>query len=240
MNDKSVEVLFCDEEILVVNKPAGMTVIPAGHEPDAQYLKLVLEVEFGKLWVVHRLDRQTSGVLVFARSSRSHRALNKQFENRQAVKIYHALVCGVPSWERKFVDLPLRAAADRNHRTLADERHGKPSITNFTVLERFRNHTLLEAAPLSGRTHQIRAHLRAVDAPVAVDALYGDGKPLFLSQIKPNYRKKPEPERPLLDRIGLHAKSLKIWNPGNDDLQEFEAPYPKDFRISIKQLRKYS
>jgi RluA family pseudouridine synthase len=237
-------VLFEDESMLAVNKPAGLLSLPDGYIPDAPDLLTVLQPSFGDLWIVHRLDRETSGVVVLARNEKAHAALNGQFENRQVSKVYHALVTGNPIWTERSISAPLRIDADRYHRTLIDQEEGKPAETSFKVLERFgrqsKRYTLVEAHPLTGRTHQIRVHLAALGVPVAVDALYGTKTPIMLSDIKRGYRGDPETERPLLDRLGLHACQLTVQHPVTGESITFEAPYSRDIAATLNQLRKHA
>src|SRR3990172_12705504 len=148
-------ILWSDDSLLVVDKPAGLTTLPDGYDPEAPDLKGVLLPDFGPLWIVHRLDRDTSGVMVLARSPQAHRALNTQFQEHQVSKVYHALVMGEPDWTEKDIDLPLRPDGDRRHRTVVDFQRGKPSLTRLRVLERFEQFTLIEAIPESGRPHHL-------------------------------------------------------------------------------------
>lgn len=234
-------VLFKDHDLLVINKPAGLLVLPDGYDPEATHLKDLLTPEFGELWIVHRLDRQTSGVLLLARTPETHRALNIQFENRQVAKVYHAVVVGDPGWTRHTVELPLRADGDRRHRTVVDRQQGKTALTHVRVLERFGEYALIAAAPQTGRTHQIRVHLAALEHPIVADDLYGDGQGLHLSQFKRNYNTSSrKAERPLLDRLGLHAFSIDFVHPKRKRNMAFRASYPKDFNAALRQLRKYS
>src|ERR1700752_2278510 len=132
-----MKILFEDPYVLVVDKPAGLPVLPDGWEEDAPYLVKMLEEDYGKIWIVHRLDKVTSGVMVFARDAETHRALNIQFENHEVEKIYHAIVEGRPAWEEKTAKHPLKVNVGHKHRTAVDNRNGKPSETNFRVLKRY-------------------------------------------------------------------------------------------------------
>jgi RluA family pseudouridine synthase len=229
--------LFHDDAIVVVDKPAGL--LGARDGSDEANLVDRLSVEYGKVFPVHRLDRDTSGVMVFARDEETHRLLNEQFEARAVHKTYHALVIGVPSWRELVIDAPLRVDADRRHRTLVDAERGKPSVTRARCVESFKRYSLIEAQPETGRTHQVRVHLASVGAMIAVDDLYGDGKPIFLSHFKKDYRASAEQEeRPLLGRLGLHALRIAFHHPQTNELVTIEATYPKDFAAALKQLRK--
>ncbi len=215
----SIPLLYIDDHLLVVSKPAGLPTLVDGYHPEAPFLVGILKETYPALWVVHRLDRQTSGVIVFARTAAAHRSLNTQFEQRQATKTYHALVHGSPAWDTQAVRLPLRPDGDRRHRTVVDPQHGKPAETDLLVLERFDQHTLLQAIPHTGRTHQIRAHLSALGHPIVSDPLYGGA------------------ELPELPRLGLHACSLKLFHPVSAEALEFTAPYPQDMEQAIATLR---
>jgi RluA family pseudouridine synthase len=167
-------------------------------------------------------------VLVLARSAAAHRALNAQFEQRQTGKRYHALALGSPAWDEHTADMPLLADGDRQHRTRVDARLGKPAVTGLRVLQRLGAYTLIEAVPQTGRTHQIRAHLAALELPIAGDALYGGGEGIAFSQA----------EAPRLERMALHAWSLEIAHPATGERLRFQAPYPEDLEEIVKYLRK--
>jgi tRNA pseudouridine32 synthase/23S rRNA pseudouridine746 synthase len=215
-----IPVLFVDDHLLVVAKPAGLPTLVDGYHREAPFLTGLLKETYPALWVVHRLDRQTSGVIVFARTAAAHRLLNTQFEQRQALKTYHALVQGLPAWDSQIIHLPLRADGDRRHRTVVDTQHGKPAATSLLVLERFDRLALLQAVPHTGRTHQIRAHLAASGYPIVSDPLYG-------GSILPD-----------LPRLGLHAYSLKLFHPVSQEELEFTALYPQDIAQAIDALRR--
>jgi RluA family pseudouridine synthase len=213
-------ILFLDEHLLAVNKPAGLPTLPDGYDRNAPCLIDLLKQQFGRVWVVHRLDKETSGVIVFARTAAVHRALNLAFDSRDVHKVYHAITIGVPSWDEHTIDLPLRPDGDRRHRTVIDAQRGKPAVTHLLVLERFAQHTLIEARPETGRTHQIRAHLAALDLPLAGDVLYG-GKDAAV----------------LFARVALHACLIEFEHPVTQAALHIAAPYPPDFTQALRQLR---
>jgi RluA family pseudouridine synthase len=211
-----MEIIHQDAHIIVINKPAGLSVLPEGWEPDAPYLLKMLEVEYEKIWVVHRLDKITSGVMVFARTADAHRALNRQFEMHEVEKFYHAVVEGNPVWEEKVCKMPLRLNVGHKHRTAIDHKRGKPAETHFKVIKRWQARALLEARPLTGRTHQIRAHLTALGYPLLGDVLYGGA------------------ETDRIARPALHALSLEFSHPASGERASYVGPYPKDFQKLIE------
>jgi RluA family pseudouridine synthase len=210
-----MNLIYLDDEIIVVNKPADLAVLPDGWEPDAPYLLKILEEQYEKVWVVHRLDKITSGVMIFARTADAHRALNRQFEQHEVTKIYHAIVERNPVWDEKICKMPLRVNVGHKHRTAIDHKRGKPAETHFKVLIRGQARALLEARPLTGRTHQIRAHLSALGYPLLGDVLYGAS------------------HTDLIARPALHALSLTFTHPKSGERVIYSAPYPKD----IEQLK---
>jgi RluA family pseudouridine synthase len=215
--------LWADAHLLVVDKPAGLRVIPDGYDSKLPTLVGLLQLEWGKLWVVHRLDKDTSGVMVFARSADAHRALNQQFADHSVGKIYHALAAGSPDWEHKTVALPLRVNGDRGHRTVIDTHHGKLARTDLAVLRRFPLFCLMEAKPHTGYTHQIRAHLAACGLPIMGDPLYQyppswTGPKLDLKALPP------------IQRTALHALSIHFAHPETGQEMSFSSPYPVDFQ----------
>jgi len=220
INDQLPVTLYQDDYLLAVNKPAGLPTLPDGYNRAAPCLIDWLKQQLGRVWVVHRLDRDTSGVIVLARTAEVHRALNIAFDARDVHKVYHAIVIGAPGWDELRIDLPLRPDGDRRHRTVIDRARGKPAVTQGRVLERFAQHTLIEARPETGRTHQIRAHLAALDLPLAGDVLYG-GKDAAS----------------LIQRTALHAHSIKFTHPVTQASLQLSAPYPEDFAVTLAQLR---
>jgi len=213
-----MQIIHKDELILVIDKPAGLPVLPDGWDKEAQYLVKMLEEEYGKLFIVHRLDKVTSGVMIFARTAEAHRSLNIQFEKRETEKVYHAIMEGEPNWNEKITKFPLRANVCKKHRTAVDDKRGKPSETRFRILKRYQSGALVEAQPMTGRTHQIRVHAYALGHPLLGDVLY-DGE-----------------ETSLINRPALHAHSLTITHPTTNERLTFKAERPQDFETALEQL----
>lgn len=210
----SIEILSADPSLLAINKPPGLLTLPDGYQPELPHVRALLEPQHGPLWIVHRLDKDTSGVLLLARTPEMHRALSMLFEKRQMHKTYHALVRGVPSWETNHFDAPLRSGVGRRKRTVVDPRRGKPALTNFRVLQRFPGFALVAARPQTGRTHQIRAHLYALGHAIVGDPLYGSLD--------------DDPDLPF-QRTALHARQLTFTHPQSGRVVEIPAGYPADF-----------
>lgn len=231
-------VLHDDDCIVVVDKPPRIASIRGTGEPGLTDVlrELKLVAADAELRMVHRLDKEASGVIVLARSLAVQRALTEQFVRRRVEKAYLALVRGRVAADGE-VDLPLRADAARRRAEVAPD--GKPSLTEYRVIEHVAGHTLLECRPRPGRLHQIRVHLAAIGHPLAVDPLYGGARAILLSEYKRGYRPSGRrAERPLIDRLTLHALRLTFDHPDGRGAVTFEAPPPKDFRAVLSQLRR--
>lgn len=223
--------MFEDENYVLINKPPFISTLEDRHEP-VNILKLAREY-VAEAQVCHRLDKDTSGVLAIAKNPEAYRHMSIQFEKRQVVKIYHAVVDGIHQFSETLVDQPILKLDDGVVRI--SRRDGKPAQTWFSSLVSYRKHTLLECRPVTGRMHQIRIHLSTLDAPITGDETYG-GKPFYLSEVKRGFNlKKETEERPIMQRMALHAQGLRF-----DDLagvpRAVEAPYPRDFAALIRQL----
>ncbi|MEQ8707126.1 MAG: RluA family pseudouridine synthase [Phaeodactylibacter sp.] len=235
------EIIYQDDELLVVNKPTGLLTLPDRFKPDEKpNLKTQLDQAFGKVWTVHRLDRETSGLLVFALNEESHRSLSSQFQERTVEKTYLAILDGCPSEDQGTIDRPLGPNPAKPGQMMV-VRKGKPSVTHFKVIEAFRQFALVSFQIETGRTHQIRVHAASIGHPLAVDAFYGRRENLYLSEIKRRGFQlgKTQEERPLLSRIALHSSQLSFTHPTTQELLTLEAPLPKDLRAVLNQLRKW-
>lgn len=232
-----MDILFQDDALLVINKPAGLSTLPDGYDSSLPHVKGVLEPHLGRLWIVHRLDKATSGVLLLARSAEAHKNLNTQFERHQVTKVYHALVFGLPTWREKTVTLPLRTNGDRQHRTVVDQEAGKSAITHLRVLERFARHCLLQAVPETGRTHQIRAHLSALDLFILGDRLYANRNPRNFENRLESLPQEDESMKLLAGSMALHARSLEVKHPISGERLKISAPYPETFIAELLYLR---
>ena len=234
-----LDILHADEHLIVVNKPAGLLTIPdrAGNKEN---LLAALQKKFGNVLTVHRLDRETSGVLCFARTEAAHRHLSIQFEQHSTDKFYLALLDGVLHNEEGEIDKPIGEHPVIPGKMMVSN-SGKPSLTFYRVRERFAHFTLVEVQLKTGRTHQIRVHFQSIGYPMAVDALYGPRPAFFLSQVKRKFKtgKYTEEERPMLERTSLHASRLRLQHPDSGEVMEFTAALPKDLNAVLQQLRKW-
>jgi len=245
-------VIFENNDFVVLNKPSGLLSIP-DREGKEISLKKLLQEKYGSLAMstehtgsapsvsiqvltIHRLDRGTSGLIVFAKNEATHKFLSQQFESRSAEKIYLGLVVNSPVNKKGIVDAPIMEHPVKRG-TMVVNRKGKESLTAYEVLDDFGIYAWIRFQIFTGRTHQIRVHMKHIGHPVVCDDLYGDNKPVFLSSIKHNFKLsgKDEEERPLLNRLALHAWQIKF--PGPDGTPyEFEAPVPKDLKATLQQL----
>jgi len=223
-------VLHVDAALLAIDKPAGLLVIPGRGSPEPTVLDAA-QAQHGRLWVVHRLDRGTSGVLLFARDAATHAALNAAFDSRRVNKRYLAVVAGEPPDEQR-IDVPIAAARRGRMRAgRPDDAGAKSAATFVRVLERFAGPpamTLVECFPETGRTHQIRVHLMVAGTPLVSDADYGP-RPALVG---------PD-GRPLIERTPLHAASLALEHPTTGASLRVEAPLPADIAALLERARRW-
>lgn len=227
--DIPIEILYEDNDIIVVNKPKGLVVHPANGNPDGTLVNAIMNICKNTLsgiggeirpGIVHRLDKDTSGVIIIAKNDNAHINLSNQIKNREVKKIYIALVRGVIKENEATINMPIgRSTKDR--KKMAVSRNGKEAVTHFKVIERFDNYTLLKIKIDTGRTHQIRVHLAEIGYPVIGDYVYSNGKNPFgvVGQM-------------------LHAESIEFKHPTTNELMKIEAPIPEYFEEIINELQK--
>jgi 23S rRNA pseudouridine1911/1915/1917 synthase len=228
-------IVYEDEYLVAVNKPSGILTIP--DREGVPGLRNLLQDRYESIFTVHRLDRDTSGLVIFARSEAAHRHFSMQFEERTTRKVYNGFVLGTPHISEGVIDEPI-AEHPTKKGVMTVWRKGKESLTEYTVLDHFRLFSWMEFRILTGRTHQIRVHMKHLGHPIVCDPIYGDGKPVLLSEFRKKFNLgKFEEERPLLNRLALHASKLTIRNMDGNELT-IEAPLSKDMKATLQQLRK--
>jgi 23S rRNA pseudouridine1911/1915/1917 synthase len=212
------------ENWVAINKPSGLLSIP--------------EEKYGDIFTVHRIDRDTSGLIIFAKNENAHKYLSKQFEDRQTKKIYQGLVIGSPAVSSGSIEARIMEHPALNG-TMIIHAKGKEALTDYEVLEDFGIFSFLQFRIHTGRTHQIRVHMKDLGYPIVCDPLYGDGKPLLLSAVKSKFKlsKNELEERPILGRLALHAYQLSFTDI-DGKITELEAPLHKDMRATLQQLAK--
>jgi 23S rRNA pseudouridine955/2504/2580 synthase/23S rRNA pseudouridine1911/1915/1917 synthase len=227
------------DDFMVINKPAGMLTIPDRHDQEIPSLQTLLKKTYGNIFTVHRLDRDTSGLILFARNEGAHRYFSQLFESREVRKFYLGLVTGQPEPPQGSVDEPIMEHPVQKGKMVTNRR-GKASLTDYETQEAFGLYSLVKLQIHTGRTHQIRVHMKHLGHPIAVDEMYGDPAPILLSTIKKKYRlgKFTEEERPLMTRLALHAWQLHFKDQ-QGVAQQLEAPLPKDLQAVLSQLRKH-
>ena len=231
-----LDVLFEDDDLLVLNKPPGMVVHPsAGHE-ESTLVNALLHHCAGQLsgiggvarpGIVHRLDKETSGCLVIAKNDPTHLALSTQFAGREVRKIYHAIVCGRVTPEQGDIRAAIARHPTHRKRMAVTDGSGREAWTSYTVIERLREATLVEAVLHTGRTHQIRVHFKHLGFPVAGDATYGNRQNKRVAELT-GYT---------APRQMLHAHKLAFKHPRTGKKMSFEAPWPEDFKEGLTALR---
>jgi 23S rRNA pseudouridine1911/1915/1917 synthase len=237
MSRQLLNIVFENDEFVVVDKPSGLLSIP-DREGDEVSLKRILKEKYGDIFTVHRLDKETSGLIVFAKNEETHKFLSQAFEERSVEKYYTGLVKGTVYEKEKTIDAPIAQNTVKKTQMIVHKR-GKESVTDYKVLEELGRFTLLEFRIHTGRTHQIRVHMQYAGHPIVCDKLYGDGEPVLLSSVKKNYNlsRNELEERPLLNRLALHAHRLRFTDASGTAF-EFAAELPKDMKALIQQLRK--
>ncbi|MFZ5830482.1 MAG: RluA family pseudouridine synthase [Planctomycetota bacterium] len=241
-----LEILYQDEHVAVVNKPPGMVVHPArGHWSGT--LAGAVQWHFGaalstaggptRPGIVHRLDRDTSGAILVARSDLAHHRLAVQFQNRTIEKEYFAIVSGVPDRDQDIIDCPIGVHPTQREKMAIrrEDAASRAAVTIYAVQERFVGFAALKVLPKTGRTHQIRVHLNHIGCAILCDRHYGGRSQITRGEI----RRQPDDQTVLLDRQALHARRLKFLHPGHGREMEIEAPLPADMLGVLEELRTY-
>lgn len=237
MKKISPEIVFENDSFIAINKPAGLLSIPDRMQSETS-LKDILLAKYGSIFTVHRLDKDTSGIILFAKTEAAHKYFSQLFEERKIEKYYQGLVLGSPAEKKGTIDTPISEHPVQKG-LMVIHRNGKPSITDYEVVEEHRSFSLLQFQLHTGRTHQIRVHCKNMGHPLACDELYGDGKPVLLSSVKKKFKlsKHDEEERPMLNRLALHSYRLKFTD-ADGKIIDLVAELPKDIRALLQQLRK--
>lgn len=235
-----IEILYENDDLVIIDKPAGVLVIPDRFDNDIPSLNKILENKYGHhMYVVHRLDRGTSGVICFAKNEESHKHLSTQFREHLVEKYYTGLVGGRVLNETGVIESAIMEHPTKKGKMVVSAK-GKASKTEYTITEKWPLHTLVQCRIYTGRTHQIRVHMQSIGHPIVCDELYGDGKPFLLSGIKKKYNLgKYDQERPLLSRLALHASKLVLTDMNGNTITA-KAPLPKDIAACVKQLNKWT
>ncbi len=247
-----IPVLFEDEHLLALDKPAGLPTAPDPTDEQRPCLMRLLHdaIAAAKPWAqerpltylnnAYRLDADTSGVLLLAKNQPAFIALANLFGSNQPVTQYIALAWGIPPGEVFEVDAALALHPLKIGEMRVDPKDGKKSKTAFQVLEQFSDWALVRCSPLTDRPHQIRVHLKHAGFPLVGDELYG-GKKLWLSRLKKDFHLKPgREERPLMSRGALHAEELSLPHPITSEPVTIKSDWPKDLKVAVKYLRQYA
>jgi 23S rRNA pseudouridine1911/1915/1917 synthase len=235
----ALTILFEDSDVIAIDKSAGLSAIPGRDDSESALEILRNQINLRAL-VVHRLDKDTSGVMLFAKHTAAQKHLSQQFQNNTIEKEYLALVAGKAPQDKGEIDAPIGVHPTSPKKMTVLKKGGRPARTLWKIEQRFRNFTLLRVFPKTGKTHQIRVHLAHIGLPLAIDPIYlPQAGPIFLSHFKRDYRfKNSHEERPLIARLTLHAHRLQFENLNAESIV-IESPLPKDFRATLTQLTRF-
>ena len=235
---KGFSIIFENEDFIALNKEPGVLTIPDRHDDMQLSLYKTLNQQYGKIFIVHRLDRDTSGLILFAKTEATHKYLSQLFEQRNIKKNYLGIVRGSMPEKKGTINEPI-AEHPLKKGVMTISKKGKASLTNYEVLEDYGIYSLVQFDIQSGRTHQIRVHTKSVGHPVICDTVYGDGKPVLLSSFKKKYKLSQNDleERPIISRLALHSHTLYFKDIHQKEFF-IEAPLPKDMKALLQQLKK--
>jgi 23S rRNA pseudouridine1911/1915/1917 synthase len=235
-----LDILYEDTDYIIIHKPSGLLSIPDRHNAEIASALQIVRHTFDSVLVVHRLDRDTSGILCFAKNEASHKYLSSLFANRTIEKFYLGIVHGSMPEASGVIDAAIMEHPTVNGKMIIHQKQGKPSITKFEVIENFGLYSLVQFSILTGRTHQIRVHMQHYGHSIVGDGVYGKADPIYISQLKKRFKlsKNEEEERPILHRLALHASKLKFIREDGSPLT-VECPLPKDMQATVQQCRKW-
>ncbi len=239
-------VIFEDESLIAFDKPSGLLIAPDRWDKSRENLMDLVHEKMGHgVANVHRIDADTSGLVLCAKTKPALDFLSGQFQSKTVKKIYETITAGIPPQDEYTVDLVLKEDDAKPGRMCVVKKHGKASVTDFTVLEKFPQpagrpaFAHLQCRPQTGRTHQIRVHLAATGTPILNDPFYGNDTALLLSGLKRGYKGRDD-ERPLISRLALHAAALTFTHPVSREPFTITAPLPNDLAVALKYLVKFA
>jgi 23S rRNA pseudouridine1911/1915/1917 synthase len=235
-----LDILYEDEQYIFINKPSGLLSIADRFNAEIPSVAGTLRRMYDNIFIVHRLDRDTSGCICFAKNEETHKYTSMLFEQREVEKYYTGIVHGSPVQKSGRIEQPLMEHPTIKGKMVVNVKNGKPSVTDYEVVETYGLFSYLKYQLHTGRTHQIRVHSMSIGHPIVCDELYGDGKPVFISSFKKrfNLSKQELEEKPIMNRLALHAFQLKFKN-AEGKLMDVQAPLPRDMHAMLNQCKKW-
>lgn len=236
---KPITILFEDDHFLAVDKPSGVLSIPPrnGEEED---IYSHFKAKYEDLRLVHRIDKDTSGILLFAKGEEAQRSLSLLFEHHTIFKEYKAILSAIPKEDEGIIENYLDEHPNvKGTYRVAFQGKGKLAISHYQIEEKYKRHSLVAFQIETGRTHQIRVHAQFLGCPLAYDPIYNPQNGIFLSRFIKNYKGKEE-ERSIIQRLSLHAQTMRFYHPFTEEVIDIQSPFPKDFQKAVEILRKYT
>lgn len=235
MQNKKLNVIFENNDIIVINKEPGIYVINNEKTTNLTISNIINENLKQEVFPINSLDYEASGIVLFAKNKKTHEFISEQFKKETVKKIYHILVNGIMSNIEGDIEKNLIV----NEQTTSINDKGIKSVTKYKVIEQFKNYAFVEVYPLTTRKNQIRTHFFSIGNTLAIDKIYGSDEPILLSNLKRRYKGITK-EKPLLKRLPLHLSQIELLLPNNKEKSIFVAELSKDIQLTIKQLRKYN
>ncbi len=238
MQKNKPEIIFENEKFVAVNKSSGLLTIPDRHDETLHSLYKILQQEYEKIFIVHRLDRETSGLILFAKDETTHKFLSQLFEQRIVEKYYLGIINGALQNKKGIIEEPITEHPIKKGMMIVHAK-GKPSQTEYEVVEDYGIYSLVQFKINTGRMHQIRVHMKHLGHPIVCDELYGNPQPILLSSFKKKFKLSihDDEEKPMLSRLALHSSELKFRDQENNQY-DLKAEIPKDMRALLQQLKK--